>query len=122
MAENENKLLQTLEEMGAEVDDVLDRLDGDTELYLSCLSKLVSDQSIVTLRQAVADKDDKTGERAVHTLKGMALNLGLLPLADASMDMLLDYRGGDPAAARAQLPEVETALKVWTDAIQRAGL
>jgi len=56
--------------------------------------------------------------KEVHTLKGVALNLGLLPLADVCMDMLLDFRAGNNDAALGQIDAVEESFKEWSEAVK----
>ncbi len=115
----DNDLLDRLEDMGAEVEDTLDRLMGDEEMYLEYLMKLPENQNIIELRKAIDEKDYNKAEREVHTLKGVALNLGLLPLVDVCMDMLLDFRAGKSEEAAAQIDEVEECFKEWCEEIQK---
>lgn len=110
-------LFDRLEDMGAEVEDTLERLMGDKELYIDYLKKLVESQDIVELREAVDAKDYERAMRAVHTLKGVALNLGLLPLVDVCMDMLLEFRSGNNEAAIENIDAVENSFKEFVDAI-----
>lgn len=114
-----NDLLIELEDNGAEVEDVLERLMGDEEMYVHYLSQFPDNKSIVELRQAVDAKDYKKAMGAVHTLKGMTMNLGLLPLTDVCMDMLLDFREGNDEAAAGQIDDVEEEFAKWSEMIQK---
>lgn len=111
-------LLEKLEDMGAEAEDTLDRLMGDEDLYLEYLKQFPKNQNIVELRKAVDAGDAEKAMREVHTLKGVALNLGLLPLVDVCMDMLLDFRGNKTEQAMEQIDDVEAAFLEWSEAIQ----
>ncbi len=113
------ELLDRLEDMGAEVEDTLDRLMGDEDMYVEFLKKLPDNQNIIELRKAVDKKDYEQAMKEVHTLKGVALNLGLLPLVDVCMDMLLDYREGKNEETSAQIDTVEETFKEWADAINQ---
>lgn len=113
-------LLEKLEDMGAEVEDTLDRLMGDEELYLEYLEKFPENQNIIELRKAVDAGDCDKAMKEVHTLKGVALNLGLLPLADVCMDMLLDFRAGENDKAMSQMDAVEEAFHEWAEAMKEA--
>lgn len=115
----DTELLERLEDMGAEVEDTLDRLMGDEELYMEYLLKFPANQNIINLRKAVDACDSDTAMREVHTLKGVALNLGLLPLVDVCMDMLLDFREGKNQEAMSQIDDVEDCFKEWCDAIKQ---
>ena len=117
----DKELLDRLEDMGAEVEDTLDRLMGDTEMYLQYLKKLPQDKNMEELRAAVEARDKDAAMKAVHTLKGVALNLGLLPLVDVCMDMLMDFREDHPEEAFAQFPEVEKTFQEWIAAIQESN-
>lgn len=113
----DSSLLDKLEDMGAEVEETLDRLMGDEELYLEYLVQFPENQSIIDLRKSVDAKDSEQAMKDVHTLKGMALNLGLLPLVDVCMDMLLDFRAGKDEEALQQIDAVEECFQEWADAI-----
>ena len=111
-------LFDKLEDMGAEIEDTLERLMGDEELYLEYLLKFPMNENIIELRKAVDAGDCEQAMKEVHTLKGVALNLGLLPLVDVCMDMLLDFRADKNEAAMAQIDEVENCFEEWADAIR----
>ena len=57
------------------------------------------DDSMQNLSAAVSANDAPTAFRAVHTLKGVALNLGLGALAEASSKMTEALRGSDTLPA-----------------------
>lgn len=111
-------LFEKLEDMGAEVEDILDRLMGDEELYMEYLMKFPENENIINLRKAVEQRDCDQAMKEVHTLKGVALNLGLLPLVDVCMDMLLDFREGKNEEALAQMDDVDACFTEWVEAIR----
>lgn len=113
-----NAFFEELEDMGAEVEDTLERLMGDEELYMEYLLKFPQNQNIIELRKAVDDKDCDKAMREVHSLKGVALNLGLLPLMDTCMDMLLDFRAGKNEDGLSKIGTVEDSFAEWTEVIQ----
>lgn len=112
-----NPLLEKLEDMGAEVDDALERFMDDEVFYMECLKGFPQNQNIVELRRAVDAGDCDRAMREVHTLKGVALNLSFLPLADVCMDMLLDFRSGSNDEALARIDEVEHCFNEWARVI-----
>ena len=112
------QLLEKLEDMGAEVEDTLERLMGDEELYLEFLQKFPENENIIELRKAVDANDSEKATKEVHSLKGVALNLGMLPLVDVCMDMLMDLREGKTEKGMQQIDAVETCFKEWADAIK----
>lgn len=111
-------LLDIIEDMGAEVEDTLERLMDDEELYLEYLEQLPENENILELRDAVDAGDCSKAEKEVHTLKGIALNLGLLPLADVCMDMLMDLREGRKEEGLGLINEVEEEFNRWANAIK----
>lgn len=113
----DSQVYDRLEDLGAEIDDTLDRLMGDEELYNEYLEKFPQKNNILLLQKAVDEKDYDTAEKEVHTLKGIALNLGFLPLADACMMMLMDFREGNPEAGAAQMPDVLEQFNAFKNAI-----
>lgn len=116
-----NELFEKLEDMGAEVEDTLDRLADDEEMYLEYLKKFPENQNILELRKAVDAGDSEKAMREVHTLKGIALNLGLLPFVDVCMDMLLDFREGKTESAMEQIEDVEEAFREWAETINECA-
>lgn len=114
----DTEIFDKLEDMGAEIEDTLDRLMGDEDMYMEYLQKIPQNENIVNLRKAVDEKNYEQALHEIHTLKGVALNLGLLPLADVCMDMLLDFRAGENEKAAGQIDAVEKCFKEVSDIIK----
>ena len=85
---------QRLEQTGVEYDKGLERFMGNTELYHRFLHKFLADGSYVEFEQALAAGDMATAEKSVHTLKGTAGNLSLVPLFQAADDAVQGIRTG----------------------------
>ncbi len=113
-----DEYLEYLEDMGAEVKDALDRMSGNRAEYFEYLKKFTEDSSIADLRKAVADKDADAATAAVHTLKGVALSLGLMPVADACADMLLNFRSGKVSDAFSDMVSINAVLDKWGEIIK----
>lgn len=116
----DDMLLEQLEDMGAEAEKTVKRLMGDRALYIQYLMRLPEDPNLPALKSAVEKRDSAAAMHAVHTLKGVALNLGLLPLSDVCMDMLLDFREGNPDKAFDQMDTVESVFNEWVGIIREA--
>ena len=84
-----------LEEMGMDVDTTVNRFMGNEGLYLKFLNKFQNDQS-------VADQNAEEAFKSAHTLKGVAANLGLDPIAQHASDIVELLRGKN------QFSEVDT--------------
>lgn len=76
--------------VGGSYDDMSERFPSDA-LILRFLTMLPQDGSMELLARSVDAADAKTAFRAVHTLKGVALNLGLTALALVGRHALLLY-------------------------------
>ncbi|MDO4523414.1 MAG: Hpt domain-containing protein [Eubacteriales bacterium] len=81
------------EQLGGDYHETKERLMSD-ELILRMLKKFSADQEYSKLEQAMKAKDLETAFRAAHTLKGIALNLGLGNLAKSAVDLTESLRYG----------------------------
>ena len=93
--------------VGGSYDDMSERFPSDA-LILRFLTMLPQDGSMELLARSVDAADAKSAFRAVHTLKGVALNLGLTAL-----------RGSDtlPASAPALFEAVQREYDKVTGAL-----
>jgi len=91
-----------LEEMGMDVDNTVKRFMGNEALYLKFLNKFQADQSVANIQQYIADQNAEETFKSAHTLKGVAANLGLDPIARYASDIVELVRG------KTQFSEVNT--------------
>lgn len=87
--------------VGGSYEDVLSRFMKDT-LVLRFLRMFPNDTSMDDLTSTLKAGDVKEAFRAVHTLKGVALNLGLGNLASAASTLTEALRGADTLPANVQ--------------------
>lgn len=87
-------LMNRLTQYGADIDGILERFMGDTELYQSCFRQFVEDDSFAQLRRAVEAADSKRAFEAAHTLKGTAGNMGLTPIYQLLCETVEELRAG----------------------------
>lgn len=92
-----------LEEMGMDVDNTVKRFMGNESLYLKFLNKYQADQSVASIRQSIAEQNAEEAFKSAHTLKGVAANLGLDPIAQYASDIVELFRG------KTAFSEVDTA-------------
>lgn len=83
----------TLEEMGMDVDNTVKRFMGNETLYLKFLNKYQADQSVASIQQSIAEQNAEGAFKSAHTLKGVAANLGLDPIAQYASDIVELFRG-----------------------------
>ena len=81
-------------DLGGDYSEMLSRFQSDDRIR-RFLGMLSGDDSMSSLTAAVQAGDAQTAFRAVHTLKGVSLNLGLGSLAAACSAMTEALRGSD---------------------------
>lgn len=91
-----------LEGMGMDVNNTVSRFMGKEELYLKFLSKFKTDQSVANIQQYISEQNVEEAFKSAHTLKGVAANLGLDPIAQYASDIVELFRG------KTQFSEVDT--------------
>lgn len=104
--------------VGGSYDEVAERFPSDA-LILRFLTMLPQDGSMELLARSVDVADTKSAFRAAHTLKGVALNLGLPALAGVCSEMTEALRGSDtlPASAPALFEAVQREYDKVTGAL-----
>ena len=92
----------------------LRRVAGNEALYRKLLLDFHRDYaiSIDRVRTAIAESQLADAERQVHTLKGVAGNIGAMDLHRAAQELDSALRLGDIEKARTLLPDVERELSV----------
>jgi len=79
-------------EMGIDVGGVVNRLGGNETLYLTICNKFTKDPNYQIFREALSLEDYQSAELRIHTLKGVAANLGFVRLEIISKALLQDIR------------------------------
>lgn len=113
------KPLDALREAGVDVAGALRRTAGDQSLYLKLLNSFATTQrtAVEQVEQALASGDHATAERLVHTIKGVAGNLGVMALhssADALEHALRERAPTD--TAQQTFNQCLTSTLQWLDA------
>jgi PAS domain S-box-containing protein len=90
----------------------LRRVGGNEALYRRLLLDFHRDYaaSADRIRAVLAEDRLEDAERQVHTLKGVAGNIGAMEVYEAAQELDNSLRRGDLEKARSLLPEVERAL------------
>ncbi|MDY2790048.1 MAG: Hpt domain-containing protein [Lachnospiraceae bacterium] len=92
------------DQMGADYKSVYERLGNNEQLVEHFFQRFAQDMSFAALKEAREKQDQEAAFRAVHTLKGICINLGLTNLYQVSSDLTEALRNGKPD------PEVEEQL------------
>ena len=98
--------LEKLAAWGADIPGPMQRLLNDKELYDNCLQMFVGDENFAALGESVKAKDYAKAFNEVHTLKGVAGNLGLVPMFNVLSTMTEALRAKDYSKVDAQYADV----------------
>lgn len=109
-------LIEELKGLGADVDEALDRVMGDQDLYVMMLGMFLQSAAENDIKAEDFDEADLEGLiKRVHTLKGVTGNLGLTPLFERYTESLGQLRSGNGKAAKAVY---ESLLPLQTSIIE----
>lgn len=84
------KQIILLKEAGNDTDSIIASLGGNQELYLSICKKFMMDPSFSLFQAAVSIKDMQSARTHIHTLKGVAANLGFSRLHSICASIMED--------------------------------
>jgi len=98
-----------------DVNDALNRIGGNMDLYKRLLGRFLDGNHYDTLRDAVQGGDTEEAVRLAHTLKGVSANLSLVMIKTITADLEHSLKEGtDPAE---QLAGLEQACKTTVEMI-----
>ena len=98
-----------LEESGADVQSTLRRFMGKEELYLKFLKKFPEDQNYQKLGESLEAGNYEEAFRNAHTLKGVAANLGLVPVQTVVSGLVEELR--NKSAEEVDVPKANAMLQ-----------
>ena len=99
------ELKRQIEECGADVDMTVNRFMGNETLYLKFLGKFLDDKNFEGLKETIPAGQYEEAFRYAHTLKGVAVNLGINPvhdLADKIVEALRNKAPGEVDSEKVQ--------------------
>ena len=77
-----------------DVQGALKRFSGNEELYTACLGMFLDDPTMTELRDAIQEQSWDDAFTAAHALKGLAGNMGFIPLMHSTGQLVVLIRGG----------------------------
>ncbi len=89
---NRANLMDALKAQGADIDGVMERFLRDEALYVDCFEEFMLDENFKALGKAIMVQDHSQAFEYAHALKGVAGNLGLLPLYRAASNIVSALR------------------------------
>jgi HPt (histidine-containing phosphotransfer) domain-containing protein len=84
------QMTKKLKEHRIDTDGVIARLGGKENLYLTICKKFLYDISYPTFWEAVNKGDFEEARKHIHTLKGVAVNLGFIYLSSLCNRLLIE--------------------------------
>ncbi|MDD2647995.1 MAG: Hpt domain-containing protein [Eubacteriales bacterium] len=102
-----------------DVDGAIKRLGGDEELYAECLTDFLDDKTTEELNIAVEHGVWDEAFTAAHALKGVAGNMGFVPLMHSVGQLLVIIRGGRLKDINESLEQVNSCYRDITDGINQ---
>ncbi|CCY57775.1 hpt domain [Clostridium sp. CAG:632] len=105
------------EQMGADFDNVLDRL-GNEQMVQRFALKFLNDTSYQTLEETLKEKNVEQAFRAAHTLKGVCLNLGFDNLFTVSSELTERLRAGELDGTEELFEKVKEQYEITVKAIR----
>ena len=105
------------EQMGADFDNVLDRL-GNEQMVQRFALKFLNDTSYQTLEETLKEKNVEQAFRAAHTLKGVFLNLGFDNLFTVSSELTERLRAGELDGTEELFEKVKEQYEITVKAIR----
>lgn len=98
------EIIKALIEKENDVNGSLPRFGGNEAMYLSCLRDFINDNTLNELREAIDHRAWDEAFTAVHALKGLAGNMGFVPLFHATGELVIMIREG-------RMREIEAAYE-----------
>lgn len=90
--EEREKIALRLREAGVDVDGAVARFMGNWSLFYRFLRKFPEEWNPAQVRALLEQKDEEGFHRALHTVKGMAGNLGAASVFQATEETLAELR------------------------------
>ncbi len=114
---------KALEASGADVASTLKRFMGNEAIYQKFLNRFLDDQNYSNLMRYLEEKNYGEAFKCAHTLKGVAANMGLIPIQKAASDITELLRGKQPEEVDVQAVEeiagqAEEAYRTFSEIIK----
>ena len=98
------ELLNSLTLNETDISGVMQRFSGDEKLYMALLNSFKDDPTMDELENAIARKEWNEAFTAAHALKGLAGNMGFVPLFHETGELVMFIRAG-------KISEIDISLK-----------
>ena len=102
-----------------DVASALQRLGGNETLYDACLRAFLDDQTVAQLNATIRSGSWDEAFTAAHALKGVAGNMGLVPLMHNTGQLIVQIRGGRIHEIPQAMEQVNSSYRDITDGIHQ---
>lgn len=102
-----------------DVQGAIRRCSGNEQLYVECLRDFLGDPTVDELNTAIEKKNWEEAFTAAHALKGLAGNMGFIPLMHSTSQLVILIRGGRIYDLNSALSEVNSCYRDIVDAINQ---
>lgn len=112
--------LDVLRNNDVDVDNAVERLMGNDNLYLEFIKRLPEELNLATIREALVQQDAEAFHFYLHNLKGFAINLGITEIADAAQAGLTEFRASqfrNATKLEGLLDEIEASGEKFASAL-----
>lgn len=110
--------VQALTMRETDLEGAIKRFCGDEALYVSCLGMFLKDETMEQLNQAIDEQRWDDAFTAAHALKGVAGNMGFVPLMHAISKLVVQIRSGRLADISSTLVQVNEIYREIIDVVQ----
>lgn len=94
------------------------RFYGDEALYIACLGDFLKDATMAELNESIENERWDDAFTAAHAMKGLAGNMGFVPLMHAVGRLVVLIRGGRTKEVNECMLQVNSSYRDIADAIQ----
>ena len=102
-----DRRIEALRGWGCDVESAMERMLGDEEFYIECLTDVLDDPNFRTLNNALDRRETGVAFDSAHTLKGVLINLGLTPMYNAVVEIVEPLRAGRINGLQQKCEELE---------------
>ena len=114
----DDKQQRSLTVRDTDVQGAIKRFCGNEALYVSCLQMFLEDTTIEDLKRAIEAQSWDEAFTAAHALKGLAGNMGFVPLMHSTGQLVVLIRGGRLQEINDCVMQINSNYRDITDAIR----
>lgn len=115
----DEKMRQQLIEAGIDIDDLMNRLMGKTDMIQRFIRRFPADESFNLLQRNLDEGNCEDAFRTCHTLKGLCANLSMKEMWNVISQQVEMLRAGEIEKAKEIMPKISEMYRKMIDDIER---